>query len=514
MPPDLLADATRRLRASVLIYALAFFLAGLAPALIFAHAREMMFSAPAFWLPPVASITAALAVAAMVTWTRLKDLTKLRIGLAFEVIGSVGITTAEYQGIVAPIMGMHGIAGFGLSWVVTWVMLFSVVVPTPPILAALVAACSVAAVPITYAAGVAAGSNVALAPEVFFFSLVFPYCVVVLMVWAASRVVYGLGTAVRKARELGSYRLERRLGQGGMGEVWRARHRMLARPAAIKLIRSEFLGPSDARRHDLIARFEREAQATALLRSPHTVAVYDFGTADDGTFYYVMELLDGFDLDELVTRFGPMPPERVVYLLRQVTESLAEAHDAGLIHRDVKPANLYACRYGREVDFIKVLDFGLVKTSEPDGPVGSSSPGRQVAGGTPAFMSPEQVLGDEAIDARSDIYAVGCVAYWLLTGQPVFSGVTPMDTMMKQVTVEPEPLARRAPQPVPAALEAIVMQCLAKESAQRPQTADALRQLLDGVPLGDPWSQARARVWGEESAGRKVQGGIGRNRAG
>ncbi len=502
MPPDLLADATKRLRAAVLIYALGFFLAGLAPALVFTHAREMLFASPAFWLPPIASITGALGIAALITWTSFTDRAKLRIGLGFEVLGSFGIAAAEYQGVTAPIMGMHGMAGFGLSWVVTWVLLFSVVVPTPPVLATIVAICSVAAVPVTYAAGVSFGLNVPLAPEVFFFSLVFPYLVVVVMVWTASYVVYGLGTAVRKARELGSYRLERRLGQGGMGEVWRARHRMLARPAAIKLIRPEFLGPSDARRHDLIERFEREAQATALLRSPHTVAVYDFGTADDGTFYYVMELLDGFDLDELVTRFGPMPPERVVYLLRQVAESLAEAHEAGLIHRDVKPANLYACRYGREVDFMKVLDFGLVKTREPDGPVGSSRPGRQVAGGTPAFMSPEQVLGDEAIDARTDIYALGCVAYWLLTGQPVFTGTTPMDTMMKQVSVEPEPPSKRTAQPIPPVLEAIVMRCLAKESAHRPQSADELRELLEAVPLRDRWTEERAQDWWNSSAGK------------
>ena len=160
-------------------------------------------------------------------------------------------------------------------------------------------------VPITYGLGVALGHNVALSPPVFFFSLVFPYFVVVIMAWTASRVVYGLGTAVRRARELGSYRLERRLGIGGMGEVWLARHRMLARPAAIKLIRTEFLGGGDGRGREMAQRFEREAQATALLRSPHTVEVYDFGTAADGSFYYVMELLDGFDLDQLVTRFGP-----------------------------------------------------------------------------------------------------------------------------------------------------------------------------------------------------------------
>jgi serine/threonine-protein kinase len=491
IPPDLLADAVRRLRASVLIYALGYFLAGLLPALIIPEARSFMFADWSLWTPPIVSILAALCVAVLVSSRQLSDLTKLRVGLAFEIIGSFGIAAAEYQYVVSPIMGTAGIAGFGLSWVVTWVLLFSVLVPTPPLLAALAAGASVSAVPITYAVGVALGHNVALDPPVFFFSLVFPYLVVVIMAWTASRVVYGLGSAVRRARELGSYRLERRLGVGGMGEVWLARHRMLARPAAIKLIRTEFLG-GGGRGRDMIERFEREAQATALLQSPHTVDVYDFGTAADGSFYYVMELLDGFDLDQLVTRFGPVPPERVVHFLRQVCDSLAEAHDAGLIHRDIKPANLYACRYGREVDFMKVLDFGLVLDISPRAVAGGSLP---VAGGTPGFMSPEQVLGDEAVDARSDIYALGCVAYWLLTGTPVFSGETSLNTMMMQVSVTPEPPSHRSGRAFPPELEALVLACLAKEPAARPQSVDEMVGSLDAVPLAGRWDQVEANRW-------------------
>jgi serine/threonine-protein kinase len=494
LPPDLQADALRRLRASVLIYALAFFLAGLAPALVFQEAREVVFSNTFLWLPPVISIAGALIGFILISSRRIPDRAKLRIGLAFEVLGSLGIAAAEYQNITAPIMGTWGITGFGLSWVVTWVLLFSVMVPTPPLVAALAAGASVAMVPLTYALGVALGRNVALTPPVFFFALVFPYIVVVIMAWTASRVVYGLGTAVRRARELGSYRLERRLGVGGMGEVWLARHRLLARPAAIKLVRAEFLGGGDGRGKEIIQRFEREAQATALLRSPHTVEVYDFGTADDGSFYYVMELLDGFDLDQLVTQFGPLPPERAIHFLRQVCASLGEAHEAGLIHRDIKPANLYACRYGREVDFMKVLDFGLV-THTPGAGAKGATEATQVAGGTPAFMSPEQVLGDEKVDARSDIYAIGCVAYWLLTGTTVFSGGTSMQTMMMQVTVTPEPPSQRLGQVLPAALEEIVLACLAKEPASRPQSVDELSSRLAAVPLGQPWGREEAVRW-------------------
>ena len=247
----------------------------------------------------------------------------------------------------------------------------------------------------------ALGDNMASAADGSSSRLVLPYLVVLLVAYVGSRVVYGLGAEVSKAREMGSYRLVERLGKGGMGEVWRAQHRLLARPAAIKLIRPEVLGARDpATRELLLRRFEREAQATALMRSPHTMELYDFGVADDGTFYYVMELLDGFDLDDLVERFGPVPPERAVHLLRQVCASLGEAHEAGLIHRDVKPANLYACRYGREVDFIKVLDFGLVKhgAQAPGTARTTSPPAHMSPGGTPAYMSPEQALGEGQVD--------------------------------------------------------------------------------------------------------------------
>jgi len=320
-------------------------------------------------------------------------------------------------------------------------------------------------------------------------------------------VVYRLGAQVREAREMGSYRLVERLGEGGMGEVWRAQHRLLARPAAIKLIRPEMLGARDsASRELLVRRFEREAQATALMTSPHTMALYDYGVAEDGTFYYVMELLDGFDLDEMVKRFGPLPPERAVHLLQQMCESLAEAHEAGLIHRDIKPANLYACRYGRAVDFIKILDFGLVKRESRPRADADVVTAEGAPSGTPAFMSPEQALGDERVDARSDLYAVGCVAYWLLTGTLVFKGATLMETIVMHVHREPEPPSRRARSPIPYELEALVMACLSKQPADRPQTADELAARLAAVPLAQEWTADRAQEWWDRHrpAGDKV----------
>jgi serine/threonine-protein kinase len=497
LAPDLREEAVRRIRSVALLYATAYFVAYLLPALLTSQGRALLFGRTIHWLPPILSILGALLVAWLASRPEIPARIKMHCGLAFEVLGSYGIASGEYHDIVAPIMRDLGGEDFGLSWVSVWVMLFTVVVPSPPRIALLSAALSLSTVPVSYALG----HNLPLHPMTFFLTLVFPYLVVLMMAYVGSRVVYGLGTAVTKAREMGSYQLVERLGKGGMGEVWRAKHRMLARPAAIKLIRPEVLGAKDpATRDMLLRRFEREAQATALMRSAHTMELYDFGMADDGTFYYVMELLDGFDLDELVERFGPVPAERAVHFLRQMCASLAEAHQAGLIHRDVKPANVYACRYGRDVDFIKVLDFGLVKQGRAPGEDADKLTAADMSpGGTPAFMSPEQALGDGEVDARSDIYAVGCVAYWLLTGSLVFKGITPMETIVLHVNREPEPPSRRTTRPIPADLEEIVLACLAKDPADRPQTADELAMRLGSVRVAEDWTPLRAKEWWDEN---------------
>ena len=227
-----------------------------------------------------------------------------------------------------------------------------------------------------------------------------------------SRVIYGLRQQVAEANELGQYILEEPIGGGGMGEVWRARHRLLIRPAAIKLIRPQALGALGGDSELLMRRFEREARATAALKSPHTVQLYDFGATEDGRLYYVMELLDGLDLDTLVRQYGPLPAERIVHILRQVCSSLQDAHGNGLVHRDIKPANVVVSRVGTTFDFVKVLDFGLVKLdtarrAEDDAVAKLSTDG--TTSGTPAFMAPEVVLGDAVTDHRVDLYALGCV---------------------------------------------------------------------------------------------------------
>jgi serine/threonine-protein kinase len=286
---------------------------------------------------------------------------------------------------------------------------------------------------------------------------------------------------VGRARELGSYRLGELLGRGGMGEVYLATHRMLARPAAIKLISPEALAGEDASKAQLAtARFRREADAAARLKSPHTVQLYDFGVTDEGRLYLVMELLEGVDLDTLVRREGPLPAARVVHILRQVCESLEEAHDAGLVHRDIKPANIHLGRVGREPDFVKVLDFGLVKSIE--GATGDD-PLATIAGmtlGTPAYMAPEMVQAD-TVDGRADLYSLGCVAYFLLTGQLVFQGDTAIQTMFMHLQQPPVPPSQRTGNPVPPALEEIILACLAKEPADRPQNAAAVSSRLAAV---------------------------------
>jgi serine/threonine-protein kinase len=317
---------------------------------------------------------------------------------------------------------------------------------------------------------------------------------VVIMAYVGARVVYSLGSEVTRARELGSYRLEDRLGEGGMGEVWRASHRLLARPAAIKLIRpspTEGGGIAEDRRR----RFEREAQVIAQLRSPHTVTLFDFGVTDEGSFYYAMELLDGLDTDTLVKRFGPLPAERVVYILRQMCHSLSEAESCGLVHRDIKPANVFLCRYGEDYDFVKVLDFGIAKVSHtpPDAPtlatIGS------VIHGTPAFIAPEQALGIADVDGRADIYSAGCVAYWLLTGELVFAADTPMTMLLAHAHARPDPPSARTEMPIPADVEALILSCLAKDRAARPSSARDLLNRLDAISLRQPWTDLRARDW-------------------
>jgi serine/threonine-protein kinase len=310
-----------------------------------------------------------------------------------------------------------------------------------------------------------------------------------------SHVMTRLGQQVGREREMGSYRLGELLGRGGMGEVYKATHRMLARPAAIKLIQPEvFAAGNGATAQLAVARFRREAEAAAKLRSPHTVELYDFGvTEDGGALYLVMEFLEGMDLESLVRSEGPLPQERVIHILRQVCESLEEAHASGLVHRDIKPANIHVGRVGLRHDFVKVLDFGLVKSITGPGGEDSMATAAGLTPGTPAYMAPEMALG-EAVDGRADLYALGCVAYFLLTGQLVFEAASGFQLIAKHMQEVPVPPSRRTELEVSPALEAVVLACLEKRPEDRPQSATEFDRLLAEIEI-EPWSEEEASRW-------------------
>jgi serine/threonine-protein kinase len=267
---------------------------------------------------------------------------------------------------------------------------------------------------------------------------------------------------------------------------------MLARPAAIKLIRPDGAGGREA-----LARFEREAQATAMLRSPHTVQLYDFGLTDDGSFYSVMELLDGFAVDDLVDQWGPVAPGRAVHILLGVCQSLREAHAYGLVHRDIKPGNIFLCRSGTEVDHVKVLDFGLVKETTR---VDASLTQTGYVTGTPGFMAPEMALGRKEIDGRADLYSLACVGYFLLTGETVFAKGTPMEVILDHAKTPPSRPSQKSGIAIPEDLEDLLMDCLAKDPSDRPESARELERRLLSLHLRDIWTADMAERWWAEHA--------------
>lgn len=303
----------------------------------------------------------------------------------------------------------------------------------------------------------------------------------------AAHIITSARREAFKARQFGQYRLMERLGGGGMGEVFRAEHVLLKRPCAIKLIKAANEASVTA-----IARFEKEVKTTAKLTHWNTVEIYDYGRTDDGTFYYVMELLPGMSLEDLVEKHGPLPPARAIYLLGQVCGALHEAHLAGLIHRDIKPANIFAAQRGGVYDVAKLLDFGLVKqrAGEPD----EQTPGRESVSGTPLYMSPEQAWAYEEVDGRADIYSLGAVAYYLLTGQPPFTGKNVLAILAAHGKTEVSPPSRVNPA-IPADLERIVLKCLAKKPSDRYQDAARLMQVLSHCSVAAEWGPEQAANW-------------------
>jgi hypothetical protein len=303
-----------------------------------------------------------------------------------------------------------------------------------------------------------------------------------------SRVIFGLRVEADRVRRLGQYTLEDKIGAGGMGIVYRARHAMLRRPTAIKLLPPDRAGESN------LARFEREVQLTAELSHPNTVAIYDYGRTPEGVFYYAMEYLDGLNLDDLVGRYGAQPAGRVIAILVQVCGALAEAHGRGLVHRDVKPANIILTERGGEPDVAKVVDFGLVKPLSPDD-AGVTRSESNVLTGTPLYMSPEALSAPEAGDPRSDLYALGAVAYFLVTGHPVFESSSVFEIIGHHLHTVPVPPSQRTTNSVPADLEALILRCLEKQPDDRPRDAHTLAESLRRCRLVKPWTRADAVGW-------------------
>lgn len=291
-------------------------------------------------------------------------------------------------------------------------------------------------------------------------------------------------TAAIEAKQLGQYQLEQKLGAGAMGVVYKGRHAMLRRPTAIKLLDADVVTDQS------IARFEREVQITSQLTHPNTVQIFDFGRTPEGVFYYAMEYLEGIDLQTLVEKYGPQPAGRVIYLMRQMCGSLYEAHSKGLVHRDVKPANLFLTRRGGEADVVKVLDFGLVRAREEQ----RDADDRSMAG-TPLYMSPEAIQMPGSVDGCSDIYAVGAVGYFLLTGRTVFEATSVVELCNKHLNEPPVAPSVRLGKAVPVELEEAILACLEKPRAKRPQTARDLAQRLARCEAAAEWTIEEAEVW-------------------
>ncbi len=313
------------------------------------------------------------------------------------------------------------------------------------------------------------------------------------MVVACMVAIYGtytlhsLRTEVFEAKQLGQYTLGKQIGAGGMGEVYLAEHQLLKRPCAIKLIR-----PGHAADPLALARFEREVKATAQLSHWNSVEIFDYGRTDDGTFYYVMEYLPGMSISDIVRRFGPMAPQRVVFLLRQTCQALREAHDANLIHRDIKPGNIFAAHRGGLYDVAKLLDFGLVKTITRDRVDDLTQDGS--ISGSPHYMSPEQASGNTEPDARSDIYSLGAVAYFMLSGRPPFEGDQPLEILISHARDEVVPPSDYV-NGIPADLEQIVLRCLAKNPGDRFASAEELEAALAQTSAADFWTEKEAAAW-------------------
>jgi serine/threonine-protein kinase len=491
LPEDVLQGVAQRL---------ALFCAVAAATWLVAAALANLLATPTTVTPfpwPGNLITAVVVLINVVTYAWVKFrvhrncMLTIDVGLGLMIVNAAGIALLNSWVPYPEVVDTRFV-----SWTMVCILMYAMTAPSTPVKTFVAALTAASMDPLSVAIAHYRGLHV---PTILQGTSIFigNYIAAVLAV-VPPIVLQRLGRQIGKAREMGSYELVELLGKGGMGEVWRAEHRFLARPAAIKLIRRETIGaPDNPEGQLLLRRFEREAQATAVLTSPHTINLFDFGFTQEGSFYYVMELLVGRDLESLVREFGPLPASRTVFLLRQICHSLAEAHTRGLVHRDIKPANIYNCRMGLDYDFIKVLDFGLVKFA-PRGAQSILMTADRVTSGTPAYMAPEVILGTSDVDTRADVYSLGCVAYWLLTGHLVFEADSSMKMLMHHVQTPPVPPSQRTELPIPRELDDVIMACLEKDPNRRPQRAEDLLKMTIGCETCAQWNQASARKWWEQ----------------
>lgn len=456
---------------------------------VFANAAAMLHPLATWrdWVDPLNILVLAAGLICAAVW--LACITGKRTASELETIDSIAtIATGACIGLTA-IYGppVHRPELAAIMGVIIFLILRAIVIPSSGPRTTTLSAISV--LPAIYAAYECHARE---APTPY--TLPLPLYPALTAVWAglgvvaaalASRTIFGLRKKASEAQKLGQYTLGAKIGEGGMGAVYRASHAMMKRDVAIKLL------PFDRAGKEGLVRFEREVQLTSRLNSPNTIAIYDYGRTPDGVFYYVMEYIDGFSLEDLTGRFGPIGPGRVIHLVKQICAALAEAHSIGLIHRDIKPANIALCERAGVFDVVKVLDFGLVKE------LGSDSASTTTASltGTPLYLSPESITAPDEVDGRSDLYAVGGVAFWLLTGTHVFEGKTVVEVCSHHLHSKPDAPSERLQAPVPADLEAVILRCLEKEPARRYANAEALAHALDACENVDDWSDDLAAAW-------------------
>jgi hypothetical protein len=442
-----------------------------------------LFDDPLTRLVALMTILIAAGLVALRQYDVVTSRTLLRFGMLFEIAVALSIAMVETSRPFNPSDPLLGISAIGL-----WVVLAAAVIPATPNARLALAIGAATTWPVAYGLNMTRSGFVT---ESWRHASIWPAMNYLLAIAAylVGRLTYDTAREVLSDRDLGSYTLMSQIGEGGMGEVWRAKHKLLARPAAIKLVKLD-----DSHQEVFAQRFHREANTIAGLTSPHTVYLYDFGTTQDGRLYYVMELLAGISLQTLINTFGPQPASRVVAILKQMCRSLEEAHQAQIVHRDLKPSNVMICEVAQVRDFVKVLDFGLAKPFGAGAVSTLTIEGTTL--GTPEYMAPEVGRGS-TVDARADLYALGCVAYFLLTGELVFSDSSPVGVALKHMRTAPVPPSLRTDRAIPSDLERVILACLEKDPAARPPSARSVERLLADCDV-PPWTEEDADAWWQQ----------------